>query len=230
MSEHSMSRTIEERVAEILASLPSHVQVVAAAKTRSVEEVSAAIRGGVQAIGENYVQKTEATQEGLTSLGGGAVAEVQWHLIGHLQRNKAKKAAALFDMIETVDSMRIAQTVDRHCEAIGKTMSVLLEVNSGREANKTGIPPDEVERVAREVARLAHLRIQGLMTMGPRFGDPEDARPYFQLTRELFDRLAGMGMENVDMRYLSMGMSNSYKVAIEEGATILRIGRAIFGG
>jgi len=224
-----MDETIEERVARILASLPPHVQLVAAAKTKNFEEVVAAIRGGVRAIGENYVQEAAAIQE---ELGKPEMAEfppIQWHLIGHLQRNKAKKAAELFDVIETIDSMQIAERVEHHCEALGKTMNVLLEVNSGRESNKTGIAPDAVKDLAQKMALLPHLRLQGLMTMGPRFGDPEMARPYFRLTRKLFNELAAMHLENGEMRYLSMGMSNSYKIAIEEGANIVRIGTTLFG-
>ncbi|MFO7975029.1 MAG: YggS family pyridoxal phosphate-dependent enzyme [Candidatus Hydrogenedentota bacterium] len=224
-----MDKAIEQRVARIMATLPSHVKLVAAAKTRSSEEVIAAIRGGICAIGENYVQEAAAIQEELGKLDTAEVPRVQWHLIGHLQRNKAKKAVELFDMIETIDSLQIAQRVNRHCEALGKTMDVLLEINSGRESNKTGISPDAAEELIQKVALLPNLRIQGLMTMGPRFGNPEMARPYFRLTRELFERLNGMNLKNVEMRYLSMGMSNSYGIAIEEGANIVRIGTSLFG-
>lgn len=224
-----MDKAIEQRVARIMATLPSHVKLVAAAKTRSSEEVIAAIRGGICAIGENYVQEAAAIQEELGKLDTAEVPRVQWHLIGHLQRNKAKKAVELFDMIETIDSLQIAQRVNRHCEALGKTMDVLLEINSGRESNKTGISPDAAEELIQKVALLPNLRIQGLMTMGPRFGNPEMARPYFRLTRELFEHLNGMNLKNVEMHYLSMGMSNSYRIAIEEGANIVRIGTSLFG-
>jgi len=196
-----------ERVKTTLASLPPHVLLVAACKTRTASEVR-------EAMSEWESQRTVQTR---------------WHLIGHLQRNKAKRAVELFDMIETVDSVRIARAVGRHCAAAGKTMPVLIEINSGRESSKTGVPPDEVADLAQEIVGLQNIRLQGLMTMGPRFGDPEDARPYFRLARELFNELSSANTENVEMRYLSMGMSNSYEVAIEEGANIIRIGTKLFG-
>ena len=157
------------------------------------------------------------------------VEEIVLHLIGHRQRKKTKRAVALFDMIESIDSLRIAEAVNRHCVAVGKIMPVLIEINSGQESSKTGVLPHEAKELVRKIAELPHIRIQGLMTMGPRFGNPEEARPYFRLTKKLFDQLARENIQNVQMRYLSMGMSNSYKVAIEEGANIVRIGTKLFG-
>ena len=153
----------------------------------------------------------------------------QWHMIGHLQRNKVKKAIHIFDMIETIDSKRLAELVNTHCAAEDKSMPVLIEINSGRESNKTGVLPENVGELIREISHLSHLRIQGLMTMGPRFGNPEDARPYFKATKAAFDHLSKSGISNVEMCYLSMGMSNSYQIAIEEGANIVRIGTKLFG-
>ncbi len=155
--------------------------------------------------------------------------KVQWHMIGHLQRNKVKKAVAIFDMIETIDSWRLAESVDQYCADEGKIMPVLIEINSGKESNKTGVLPENVEELVRKVSKLPHLRLQGLMTMGPRFGNPEDARPYFKETKAAFDRLKKTEIANVEIRYLSMGMSNSYQIAIEEGANIVRIGTKLFG-
>ncbi len=155
--------------------------------------------------------------------------KVRWHMIGHLQKNKVKKAVRLFDMIETVDSWPLAKLIDRRCAAIGLTMPVLVEVNIGREASKSGVLPEEVDDLVRRLGDLKHIRVQGLMTMGPRFGDPEDARPYFRATKEAFDRLARADLPNVEMRTLSMGMSNSYQVALEEGANMVRLGTVLFG-
>jgi pyridoxal phosphate enzyme (YggS family) len=132
-------------------------------------------------------------------------------------------------MIETLDSWPLAELIDRRCAAIGKTMPVLVEVNIGREASKTGVLPEGVDDLVRRVSDLQHIRVQGLMTMGPRFGDPENARPYFQATKEAFDRLAKANLPNVEMRTLSMGMSNSYQVALEEGANMVRLGTVLFG-
>ena len=213
--------TIAQRVKRVLASIPRHVLLVAAAKTRSPEEVRAAIDAGVAAVGYNYVQEAERVIPAIERAAG-------WHLIGHLQRNKARRAAAVFDMIETIDSLRVVSAVDRHCADIGKDMPVLIEINSGRESNKTGVVPDEAEGLIEQVAALQHIRVQGLMTMGPRFGNPDDARPYFRLTKGLFDRLAASNLPNVEMRYLSMGMSNTYRVTVQEGANMVRIGTLLF--
>ena len=213
---------IKESVTKCLDSLPSNVLLVAAAKTRTPEEVKIAIDAGVKIIGYNYIQEAERMFQQIGH-------SVQWHMIGHLQRNKVQKAIHIFDMIETIDSKRLAESVNRHCAAEDKIMSVLIEINSGRESNKTGVLPENVEMLIREISNLSHLRIQGLMTMGPRFGNPEDARPYFKATKAAFDRLSKSGISTVEMRYLSMGMSNSYQIAIEEGANIVRIGTKLFG-
>jgi pyridoxal phosphate enzyme (YggS family) len=150
-------------------------------------------------------------------------------MIGHLQKNKVKKAAKLFDIIETLDSWPLAELINRRCAAIGKIMPVLVEINSGREASKTGVLPEEVDDLVRRVSDLQHIRVQGLMTMRPRFGNPEDACPYFQATKEAFDHLARANLPHVEMRYLSMGMSNSYQLAIEEGVNVVRMGAVLFG-
>lgn len=213
---------IEERVARVLKSLPAHVQLVAAAKTRTPEEVQAAIRAGVKIIGYNYVQEAERMHEVVKET-------LQWHMIGHLQRNKAKKAVQLFDVIETIDSVRLAQAVDRHCAEAGKSMPVLVEINSGREANKTGVFPEAVFELVTQISGLANLKVQGLMTMGSFSMDPENSRPHFRATKKAFDELAAAAIPNVEMRYLSMGMSSSYQVAIEEGANIVRLGTHLFG-
>ena len=196
--------------------------MVAASKKRTPDEVAQAIEAGISVVGYNYIQEAEQMHRVI----GNAV---RWHLIGHLQSNKAKRAVQLFDMIETIDSWKIAQTVDRHCLEAGKVMPVLVEINSGKESNKTGVLPEAIDEFVRKISDLPNLRVQGLMTMGPRFGNPEDARPYFKATKAAFDRLSKAGIANVEMRYLSMGMSNSYKIAIEEGANIVRIGTRLFG-
>jgi len=213
---------IEARYKEIRKSVPDHVTLVAAVKTRTVEEIREAIDAGIEIIGENYVQEAEKIIDALGD-------QAKWHMLGHLQRNKVKKAVLLFDMIETLDSWRLAELIDQRCAAIGKIMPVLVEINSGREANKTGVFPEEVDDLIRRLAGLRHIHVQGLMTMGPRFGDPEDARPFFRETRKAFDCIVTAGISNIEMHYLSMGMSNSYEVAIEEGSNMIRIGTKLFG-
>jgi len=213
---------IRQNVKQLLSELPEGVQLVAAAKTRQPEEILEAVKAGVEIIGENYVQEAERARA--------VVGErAKWHFIGHLQRNKVKKAAALFDMIETVDSVEVAKELDKRCTEIGKTMSVLIEVNSGREKQKSGVFPENVELLVKEISSLANIRVMGLMTMGPRFGDPEDSRPYFVETRKIYEKLKKLNLPNVEMKHLSMGMTNSYRIAIEEGANMVRLGTRIFG-
>lgn len=214
--------SIEKNVREILESLPRHVSLVAAAKTRTKDEVKAAIQGGVKILGYNYVQEAEQIYPGIGN-------KVQWHMIGHLQRNKARKAVKLFDMIETVDSVRIAETVNNICAEEQKTMPVLIEVNSGREANKSGVLVEEVEILVEQISHLPNIKVQGLMTMGTYGVETGLMRSFFQETKAVFDRLKQANIPNVDIQYLSMGMSDSYKIAIEEGANIVRIGTRLFG-
>ena len=212
---------IRENVQQLLKELPDRVELVAAAKTRTAEEVLQAVEAGIKIIGENYVQEAERVYPAIGN-------KARWHLLGHLQKNKAKKAVALFDMIETVDSTEIAREIDKRCAQIGKVMPLLVEINSGREQQKTGVLPENAEALIKEISELSNIKVMGLMTMGPRFGNPEDARPYFVITREIFERIKVLELPNVEMKYLSMGMTNSYRVALEEGANMVRIGVKIF--
>ena len=213
---------IKQNVTQILNELPDGVQLVAAAKTRLSPEILEAIESGVKIIGENYVQETERAREVIGD-------KAEWHFIGHLQKNKAKKAVTMFDMIETVDSPAIAREIDKRCAQINKTMPVLIEINSGREEQKTGVLPENAEQLARDISNLPNIKLMGLMTMGPRFGNPEDARPYFVATKGIFDKIKKLNLPRVEMRYLSMGMTNSYRIALEEGANMVRIGSKLFG-
>ena len=213
---------IKENVKRILQELPEGVQLVVAAKTRMPEEIMEAIEAGISIIGENYVQEAERAFKVLGN-------RTKWHMIGHLQTNKVKKAVKIFDMIETVDSVKIANAIDKECKKLGKVMPVLVEVNSAEEPQKAGVMPDEVISFIQSISQLSNIRIKGLMTMGPLVDDPEELRPYFRKTKQLFEKIKEMNIPNVEMKYLSMGMSDSYKVAIEEGANMVRIGTKIFG-
>ena len=213
---------IEENVKKIIQELPPGVELMAAAKARTPEEIKRAAQAGVNIVGENYVQEALEVYDVVGDI-------VKWHFIGHLQRNKVKKAIEIFDMIETVDSVELSIEIDKRCGQREKIMPVLIEINSGREAQKYGILPEEAEDFIEEIAVLKNIKIEGLMTMGPMFGDPEDARPFFVVTKKLFDRIKTINLPRVEMKYLSMGMTNSYQVAIEEGANIVRIGTKIFG-
>ncbi len=217
-----MTRIIEQNVNQILSELPEGVQLVVAAKTRQPEEILEAVEVGLEIVGENYVQEAERAY-------GVVGGRAKWHLIGHLQRNKVKKAVMIFDMIETVDSVEIAREIDKRCAQIGKVMPVLIEINSGQENQKSGVLPEGAEQLVREVSAYQNMKVMGLMTMGPRFGNPEDSRPYFVETRKVFEKIKKFNLPNVEMKYLSMGMSNSYQIAIEEGANMVRLGTKIFG-
>jgi pyridoxal phosphate enzyme (YggS family) len=214
--------TIKEKVKQILAELPDGVTIVAAAKSRTPQEILAAVEAGIGIIGENYVQEAESAYR---EIGGKA----RWHFIGHLQKNKVKKAVEIFDMIETVDSIEIAAEIDKRCGQIGKTMPVLIEINSGREAQKSGVYPEDAAKLIAAISTLKNIRVMGMMTMGVLTGREEDLRPCFAETKKTFDRVGKMAIPNTEMRFLSMGMSGSYQVALEEGANIIRIGSKIFG-
>jgi len=213
---------IKENLEKIKRELPSNVTLVAATKTRSVEEIKIVIEAGITIIGENYIQEAEKKFNILKE-------KAKFHCIGHLQTNKIKKAVELFDMIETVDSIKIAREIDKKCKDIGKVMPILIEINSGKEPNKDGVMPENVESLIKQISILPNIQVKGLMTMAPYFDDPEKDRPYFKLTKGLFDKIKTLNIPNIDMKVLSMGMSDSYKIAIEEGANMVRIGTKIFG-
>lgn len=213
---------IKENAQKILNELPQGVELAVACKTRSSEEILEAIDAGVKIIGENYVQEAE---EAFNVIG----KKAKWHFIGHLQKNKVKKAVKIFDMIETVDSLETAEALDKACAGIGKIMPVLVEINSGREDLKFGVLPEKAEEFIMKLCSMGHIKVAGLMTMGPLTGDPENVRPYFIETKRVFEDIKRKNIPGIDMKYLSMGMSNSYKIAIQEGANIIRIGTKIFG-
>lgn len=214
--------SITENVKRLLAELPPGVELVAAAKSRTPEEVLEAVEAGVASIGENYVQEAAAAR---AVVGGRA----RWHFIGHLQTNKVRQAVELFDMIETVDSLKLGREIDKRAAEAGKVMPVLVEVNSGREPQKFGVLPEDVPGLVHTLAALKNLRVEGLMTMGPLSADPEEARPAFRETKKLFEELRRLEIHGAAVTRLSMGMSDSYRTAVEEGATMVRIGTKLFG-
>ncbi|MBU2536016.1 MAG: YggS family pyridoxal phosphate-dependent enzyme [Chloroflexota bacterium] len=214
--------SIKQNVQQILSELPEDVQLVAAAKARTSEEILEAVDAGVQIIGENYVQDAERAYAVVGN-------RAKWHFIGHLQRNKVKKAVGIFDLIETVDSYDIAREIDKRCAEIGKVMPVLIEVNIGKEPQKSGVLPERTEQLLKDISALTNIKVVGLMTMGPLSENPEDSRPYFVAMKKLFERIKELNMPNVEMKYLSMGMTSSYHIAPGEGANIVRIGTKIFG-
>jgi PLP dependent protein len=202
--------------------LAADVRLMAVTKTVDDDRIAEAVRAPVDIIGENYVQEAKRKLETL-----GKACE--WHLIGRLQTNKAKQAVRLFDMIHSVDRLELAEEIDRRAREAGRVMDVLIEVNIAGEGTKSGVPEAQAVDLVRRIAPLTNLAIRGLMTMPPWFDDPEEARPFFRTLRELRDRIAAERIPRVEMRELSMGMTGDYGVAVEEGATIVRVGRGIFG-
>ena len=217
---------IRENVQRILSELPPGVELEAAAKIRTAEEITEAIEAGAKIIGENYMRDMKKVYPLVKR-------KAEWHFIGIPETQKhdllKRKSLEMFDMIETVDSLEIAEEISKKCALIPKVMPVLIEINSGKEPQKSGVMPENAENLIRQISVLKNVQIVGLMTMGPRFGNPEGSRPYFKETKMLFDSIKALRINNVEMKYLSMGMSNSYRVAIEEGANIVRIGTLIFG-
>jgi len=200
----------------------SDVRFMAVTKTVDDRRIMQAIDAGVDMIGENYVQEARRKIELMGK-------SVQWHLIGHLQTNKAKYAVRLFDMIHSLDRIELARELDRRSRMADVVTKVLIEVNISGEETKRGITHQNALPLIREVSALENLSVQGLMTMPPWFDDPQEARPFFVALRELRERVVAENLPRVQMRELSMGMSQDYEVAVEEGATIVRIGRSIFG-
>ena len=201
---------------------PSDISLMGVTKTVDDDRIMEAIHCGIDMLGENYVQEGKRKIDKMGK-------SVEWHMIGHLQTNKAKYVVRLFDMIHSVDRMKLARELDKKSRAADCIMKILVEVNISGEESKNGVAKDKAVDLVKEIASLENLSIQGLMTMPPWFDDPEDARPYFVALRELRDKIAGENIEGVEMAELSMGMSGDFPVAVEEGATIVRVGRAIFG-
>jgi pyridoxal phosphate enzyme (YggS family) len=198
------------------------IKLLAAAKSQSIEAIRAAIAAGVTMIGENYVQEAQAKKQEIRT-------PVEWHMIGHLQRNKAKSAAALFDVIESLDSAALARELDKEGAKAGKIIRAFIEVNLAGEESKSGIAKSYLKSMLEQAGRLAHITVEGLMTVPPFKENPEDVRRYFRELRDLQSELGDLRLPNVQLKELSMGMTHDYVVAIEEGATIVRIGTALFG-
>ena len=217
---------ITDRIAEVAGRChrdPQSVRLVAVSKTVPAERVKAAVEAGVTLLGENYIQEAREKYNRLSAF------DISWHFIGHLQSNKAKYAVKLFDLIHSVDSYKLAEALNNQAEKIAKTQEILIQVNIAKEATKSGITHEQTEQLIRKVSALPHVRVLGLMTMPPFFDAPEKARPFFRSLRELLETLNQKHIPNVHLKELSMGMSGDYEVAIEEGATLVRIGTAIFG-
>ncbi|MDO8516930.1 MAG: YggS family pyridoxal phosphate-dependent enzyme [Nanoarchaeota archaeon] len=244
---------IKENILKIKSEIPENIKIIAATKTRSIDEIKEALYSVIKIIGENYVQEAEAKFNFLKELKKTAdvrnvvqiasqeeihfgasqkpnkpegFSDFEIHLIGHLQRNKTKKAVEIFDLIQTVDSMEIAREIDKRCSEINKIMPVLIEINIAKEENKTGCMPENVFKLAEEISKLKNIKLRGIMAIGPNFDDKEKLRPYFNEAKEIFEELK---KTNKEIEILSIGMSDSCKIAIECGSNMVRIGTSIFG-
>jgi len=219
-------RSLRERIAAAAAQTgrdAREVRLLAASKSHPVEAIRAALAAGVTLIGENYVQEFHEKRAHLLD------AKAEWHMIGHLQRNKVKLALELFDVIESLDNLALARELDKEAAKRNQVARTFIEVNLAGEESKTGIAKGEVAGLLEKVSGLSHVRVEGLMTVPPFRQDLEAVRPYFRELRELRDQLDSLHLPNVELRELSMGMTHDFTVAIEEGATIVRVGTALFG-
>ena len=218
-------REIVDRITQAAVSTgrdPRDVKILGAAKAQDVKSIEAAIVAGVLLIGENYVQEARRKRKSLPD-------SVEWHMIGHLQRNKAKAAVELFDVIESLDNAELARELDKEGRKRNARVRALIEINVGGEETKSGIAKAEVADLLRTIGQLDHLSIEGLMTVPPFRQKSEETRSYFSEMRQLRDELQSLQLPNVNLRELSMGMTHDYLIAVEEGATIVRVGTALFG-
>lgn len=216
-------RTQVEQAARDCGRDPGSVTLIGVSKKKSVQSVLQAIEAGAGHLGENYIQ------EAVEKIDAVGKERACWHFIGHLQSNKARFAVNCVEYIHTVDKVKLAREIDRQARKIKKIQKVLIEVNIARETTKAGVPSEDVLSLAREISQLENLSLQGLMCMPPFFDDPEQARPYFRDLAGIRDRIRTEGLPRISMTHLSMGMSHDFRVAIEEGATMVRVGTAIFG-
>ena len=216
VTEHNLKSNLER----ILKTIGPNVKVVGVTKNRSLDEMEASLDAGITIIGENRIQEAQIKFPQLKRA-------VRKHLIGHLQTNKVKIAVELFDMIESIDSIRLAEKINEIAKKMGETMPILLQVNIAKDANKFGFFKDEIQGAIQKISTFPHLKIQGLMAIIPYSEDPKAARPHFRAMKNLFDSLKENN-PNINLEELSMGMSHDYAIAVEEGATMVRIGRALF--
>jgi len=223
-------KRIEGRIAEACRRSkrdPARVRLIAVTKSAPLEVIRHLVELGVRDLGENRVQEAAAKIPELDAIAG--EHQVQWHLIGHLQSNKARRAVELFDVVQSIDSLKLAERLDNIAGEFDQRLPAFIEVNLGGEESKSGVAPDQVLRLCEQVGKFANLELKGLMAVPPFSENPEDARPFFQRLRQLRDEARDTGIAGPDFKDLSMGMSGDFEVAIEEGATFVRIGTALFG-
>lgn len=219
---HSVQSLIAESKLKRAGIYTDDVLLVAVTKNHDIYAMREAIDAGVTDIGENRIQEAKEKYETLDR-------QVVWHLIGHLQTNKAKQAVKLFDLIHSIDSLKLAESVDKAAAAIGKVQKVLVQVNLAHEASKSGVYEDELMDLLHSVDRMDNLQLMGLMCIAPNYEKVEDCRPLFAEMRKIFDKVKEMQWQTANIKYLSMGMTHDYTIAVEEGANVVRVGTGIFG-
>lgn len=205
------------------------VKLIAVSKNRSVDEIKEALLAGITELGENRVQEALSKYNELTT-NGQRLSTIKWHMIGHLQTNKAKEAVRIFGLIHSVDSLRLAQEIDKQAARINKIQDILIEVKTSPEATKSGIKPEDAIEAVRKIGALKNIKIKGLMTIAPLADNSEETRTYFMKLRELKDKINLLSVLCRPLSVLSMGMSDDFEVAIEEGSDMIRIGRGVFEG
>lgn len=231
---------VRERIASVCAKVnrdPAEINIVAVSKGRTVEQIKEAIEAGITEIGENKVQEALVKYDSLQlkaylPAGEAGSLKLKWHMVGHLQANKVKEAVRLFGLIHSVDTLHLAEEINRRAEKINKIQDIMVEVKTSPEATKSGFSPEEAIEALKEIAGLRNINIKGLMTIAPVVDDPEKTRPYFKTLRELRDEInkSLLNTQCSILNTLSMGMTDDFEVAIEEGSNMVRLGRAIFEG
>ncbi|MCD6274023.1 MAG: YggS family pyridoxal phosphate-dependent enzyme [Deltaproteobacteria bacterium] len=218
--------SIKKRITDAAVSCgrdPADIRLIAVSKKIPEKKIIEAIEAGADILGENFIQEAREKTDHLSS------CNVSWHFIGHLQSNKAKYAVRMFDFIHTVDSMKLALEINKRAEKINKIQNILIQVNISGELSKSGVEPEKIMNLLKEISRLKNLSVKGLMAMPPYFSNPEKARPFFASLRKLREAIKEEDIPDIFMEELSMGMTGDFEAAIEEGATLVRIGTAIFG-
>ena len=211
------------KAAEHCGRSPDEIKLVAVSKTKPVESIQQALDAGLKRFGENYIQEARDKYDRLSA------SSIQWHFIGHLQSNKAKYAVRMFDLIHSVDSEKLAVALNKQAAGIGKLQPILVQVNISREFSKFGALREDAVKLVEKISTLENLSLKGLMTLPPFFNSPEKVRPYFKDLRELAAHIHSLSIPGISMNELSMGMTGDFETAIEEGATLVRVGTAIFG-
>jgi len=230
MIRENVSR-IRQRILKVCSKInqdPGKITIIAVSKGRTIEQMKDVVEAGITDIGENRVQEAVIKYKGLITSELENSRAIKWHMVGHLQTNKVKDAVRIFDLIQSVDSVRLAKEIDKQADKINKIQDIFVEIKTSPEESKFGLKPDEAIKVIKDIVRLKNINIKGLMTIVPVVDDPEKARPYFRMLREFEDKINELRVTSYKLGVLSMGMTDDFEIAIEEGSNMIRLGRAIF--